>query len=66
MTTNSNLEVPVDEHEASRVTGISVGSLRRRRLLGMQPPYLKVGARVLYMPSALSDFLRSCTVRGRQ
>ena len=54
--------------EAAEVCGVKVGTLRKWRLLGNGPRYLKVGRRsVRYLVSDLQEFLANCTyvARGR-
>ena len=57
------LETLLIEHEVARLTGISVASLRRRRLLRQAPGFLKLGASVKYRPSTIRAWLDSQEVR---
>jgi hypothetical protein len=43
-TANNTLEVLLNEHDVARITGLSVASLRRWRLLRQGPKYIKIGA----------------------
>jgi predicted DNA-binding transcriptional regulator AlpA len=53
------LEILLNEYEVARLTGLSVASIRRRRLLRQPPKFLKLGASVRYRPSAIRDWLES-------
>jgi hypothetical protein len=48
---DTQLEPNLDEYEASRITGRSVASLRRDRLLRQGLPFVKWGRLVRYRPS---------------
>jgi predicted DNA-binding transcriptional regulator AlpA len=58
-TANSTLETLLNEHDVSRVVGLSVASIRRWRLLRQGPKYLKIGAAVRYKPEDLAVWLES-------
>jgi predicted DNA-binding transcriptional regulator AlpA len=58
-TENSNLEALLNEHDVARITALSVASVRRWRLLGQGPKYLKIGAAVRYKPEDISAWLES-------
>ncbi len=58
-TTNSTLETLLNEHEVARITGLSVASVRRWRLLRQGPKYLKIGAAVRYKSEDISAWLES-------
>jgi predicted DNA-binding transcriptional regulator AlpA len=47
-TANNTLETLLNEHDVSHITGLSVASVRRWRLLRQGPKYLKIGAAVRY------------------
>jgi len=53
----------VDEREAGRLLGLSVATLRRRRLRRQPPAWAKLGARVLYLREDLEAFVRANVVR---
>lgn len=53
----TTLDQLLDEREVSRVTGRSVASLRRDRLLGVGIDYYKVGALVRYDPRDVRLYL---------
>jgi predicted DNA-binding transcriptional regulator AlpA len=59
MATLNTLEELLTEHDVARVTGLSVASVRRWRLLRQGPKYLKIGAAVRYRPEDVSEWLRS-------
>jgi predicted DNA-binding transcriptional regulator AlpA len=50
----------------ARVTGLSVASVRRWRLLRQGPKYLKIGAAVRYRPEDISVWLESRPFGGEQ
>jgi predicted DNA-binding transcriptional regulator AlpA len=54
----------LNEHDLARVTGLSVASVRRWRLLRMGPKYLKIGASVRYKPEDVSAWLESRPTGG--
>ncbi|MCC6983611.1 MAG: helix-turn-helix domain-containing protein [Bauldia sp.] len=43
--------------EAAKLTGLSPSTLAKLRLTGRGPAYCKLGRRVLYRPSDLTDWL---------
>jgi predicted DNA-binding transcriptional regulator AlpA len=45
------------ERDISRLTGMSLASVRRWRLLGQGPRYIKIGAAVRYWPQDLAAWL---------
>lgn len=58
-TVNSNIDALLNEHDVARITGLSVASVRRWRLLRLGPKYLKIGAAVRYKPEDISAWLQS-------
>jgi hypothetical protein len=52
-----------DEHEAARRLGLSVATMRRRRLLRLPPVWVKLGGRVLYQNADLEAFVQANVVR---
>jgi predicted DNA-binding transcriptional regulator AlpA len=56
-TANNTLGTLLNEHDVARITGLSVASVRRRRLFRQWPKYLKIGAAVLYKPEDISAWL---------
>ena len=62
-TAHNVVETLLDEKEAARRLGLSVASMRRRRLLRQPPVWVKLGGRVLYRPRDLDAYVESCVVR---
>ncbi|MCC6486393.1 MAG: helix-turn-helix domain-containing protein [Candidatus Hydrogenedentes bacterium] len=58
-TTDKTVNSLLNEHDVARITGLSVASVRRWRLLRRGPKYLKIGAAVRYKPEDLSDWIES-------
>ncbi len=58
-TANSTLETLLNEHDVAHITGLSVASVRRWRLLRQGPKYLKIGAAVRYRVEDISAWLES-------
>jgi predicted DNA-binding transcriptional regulator AlpA len=58
-TANNGIESLLNEHDVARVTGLSVASVRRWRLLRQGPKYIKIGAAVRYKPEDISAWLES-------
>jgi hypothetical protein len=54
---NTSLEPLLDEYEYARITGRSVASARRDRLLRQGCPFVKLGALVRYRPSDVQAFI---------
>ncbi len=55
-----------DEREAARRLGLSVATLRRRRLLRQPPTFVKLGGRVLYRQSDLGTLIEENLVTARK
>lgn len=53
------LQSLLNEFDVARITGLSVASVRRWRLLRQGPKYLKIGAAVRYKPEDISAWLES-------
>ncbi len=49
----------INEHEAARILGLSVKTLRRWRWAGKPPPFLKIGAAVRYEPAELAALIEA-------
>jgi predicted DNA-binding transcriptional regulator AlpA len=60
------IETLLNEHDVARITGLSVASVRRWRLLHQGPKYLKIGAAVRYQAEDLSAWLESRPCGGEQ
>lgn len=58
------IENLLNEHDVARITGLSVASVRRWRLLRQGPKYLKIGAAVRYRPEDLAAWLKSRPTGG--
>jgi len=58
-TANNSIETLLNEHDVARITGLSVASVRRWRLLRQGPKYLKIGAAVRYKPEDITAWLES-------
>ena len=59
---SENLELRNEKQAAQRL-GLSVATLRRRRLLRQPPAWVKLGARVLYRSNDLDDFVQANLVQ---
>ncbi len=59
MASTSIASVLVNEHEAARLLGLSVKTIRRRRWAGKPPPFLKIGAAVRYEPAELAALIEA-------
>jgi predicted DNA-binding transcriptional regulator AlpA len=66
MATASNLGTLLNEHDVARITGMSVATVRRWRLLGLGPKFLKLGAAVRYKPEDVATWLESRATGGEQ
>jgi predicted DNA-binding transcriptional regulator AlpA len=58
------LDALLNEYDVARITGLSVASVRRWRLLRQGPKYLKIGAAVRYEPSSIREFLATRPTGG--
>jgi predicted DNA-binding transcriptional regulator AlpA len=56
---NTTLETLLNEHDVARITGLSVASVRRWRLLKTGPRYIKISSAVRYRPEDVSAWLES-------
>jgi predicted DNA-binding transcriptional regulator AlpA len=63
-TLNDVLERLLSEHEVARITGLSVASVRRWRLLRQGPKYIKIGAAVRYKPEDIAAWLETRPTGG--
>jgi predicted DNA-binding transcriptional regulator AlpA len=61
---STSLESLLNEHDVARITGLSVASVRRWRLLRQGPRFIKLGAAVRYKPEDLSAWLKCCPSGG--
>ncbi len=62
MLDRNTVEMLLDEKEAARRLGLSVATMRRRRLLRQPPVWVKLGGRVLYRQQDLDAYIESCVV----
>jgi predicted DNA-binding transcriptional regulator AlpA len=53
------LDALLNEYDVAHITGLSVASVRRWRLLRQGPKYLKIGAAVRYKPEDITAWLES-------
>lgn len=63
-TANNTLERLLNEHDVARITGLSIASVRRWRLLKRGPKYIKIGASVRYRPEHVATWLQSRPIGG--
>jgi predicted DNA-binding transcriptional regulator AlpA len=54
----------LNEYDVARITGLSVASVRRWRLLRQGPTYLKIGSSVRYRSEDISAWLASRPTGG--
>jgi predicted DNA-binding transcriptional regulator AlpA len=61
----NSIEELMNEHDIARITGLSVASVRRWRLLRQGPRYVKIGAAVRYKIEDVQAWLKSRPTGGR-
>ena len=61
---NKVLEELLTEHDVARITGLSVATMRRRRLLRQPPLYKKLGAAVRYHPDDVATWINAQPASG--
>ena len=61
---HNGIEQLLNEYDVSRITGLSVASVRRWRLFRVGPQYLKIGAAVRYTPESIREFLATRPTGG--
>lgn len=55
----------LNEHQVAEALGVSVSTVRRWRLFGRGPEYIKVGdTLVRYKSESVAEFLQSCATGG--
>jgi len=64
MANQSTLEELLTEHDVARITGMSVASVRRWRLLRTGPKFIKIGAAVRYRSEDLAAWLQGRPTGG--
>jgi predicted DNA-binding transcriptional regulator AlpA len=65
-TENSSIPTLLNEHEVARITGLSVASVRRWRLLQQGPKYIKIGSAVRYRAEDVRAWLDTRPVGGER
>lgn len=65
-TENKTLEALLNEHDVARITGLSVASVRRWRLMNQGPRYLKVGSSVRYRQEDIFAWLETRPTGGER
>jgi predicted DNA-binding transcriptional regulator AlpA len=63
-TANEYPETLLNEHDVARITGLSVASVRRWRLLKQGPRFLKLGSAVRYKREDITLWLASRPTGG--
>jgi predicted DNA-binding transcriptional regulator AlpA len=63
-TTSNPIASLLNEHDVANITGLSVATVRRWRLLRTGPKYLKIGAAVRYHPDDFRRWLNSLPSGG--
>lgn len=58
------IETLLNEHDLAHITGLSVATIRRWRLLRRGPKFLKLGSAVRYTPQSILEFLASRPTGG--
>ena len=53
------------DREAPQIVPLSTAALRKRRLLGLPPKFLRLGRKIAYSESDLKEFLRDCEQHPR-
>jgi predicted DNA-binding transcriptional regulator AlpA len=64
--TSKQIETLLNEFDVAQITGMSVASVRRWRLLRQGPRFLKVGSAVRYRSEDISAWLNSHPTGGEQ
>jgi len=60
------IDTLLNEHDVARITGLSVASVRRWRLLRQGPKYLKLGSAVRYRSEDLAAWIGTRPSGGEQ
>jgi predicted DNA-binding transcriptional regulator AlpA len=64
--THKEIESLLNEYDVARITGLSVASVRRWRLLRQGPKYLKLGSAVRYRRDDVAAWLSTRPTGGEQ
>jgi predicted DNA-binding transcriptional regulator AlpA len=62
----NSIETLLNERDVARITGMSVASVRRWRLLRQGPRFLKVSAAVRYRPEDVTAWIASRPTGGER
>jgi len=62
---NNEIKSLLNEHDVARLIALSVASVRRWRLLGQGPKFLKIGSAVRYRQEDVLDWLESRPAGGK-
>jgi predicted DNA-binding transcriptional regulator AlpA len=66
-TSNTNaIETLLNEHDVARITGLSVASVRRWRLLREGPKFIKINSAVRYRAEDVRAWLETRPVGGER
>jgi predicted DNA-binding transcriptional regulator AlpA len=65
VSTNSQMETLLDEHDVARLLKVSVATIRRRRLFRQGPEYIKIGSSVRYRPEAIRELVEDAGLLAR-
>ena len=60
----NSISTLLNEHDVARITGLSVASVRRWRLLRQGPKYLKLGSAVRYRSEDITAWLATRPTGG--
>lgn len=66
MNTENLQDALLNEHDIAHITGLSVATVRRWRLLGQGPRFLKLNSAVRYRPADLVGWLEARPRGGEQ
>ena len=54
------------DKEAPQIVPLSTAALRKRRLLGLPPVFVRLGRKIVYRESDLLAFIRKCEQHPRE
>jgi predicted DNA-binding transcriptional regulator AlpA len=63
---NNPIDALLNEHDVARITGLSVASVRRWRLLQQGPKYIKINSAVRYKTEDVRTWLESRPAGGER
>jgi hypothetical protein len=61
---NGNLVELLTERDVAKILNISVATIRRRRLFGKPPEWVKIGSSVRYLPEAVAKLIEDGRLHG--